>query len=424
MYSAMFAVVMTSKPTMKTLSSTYCSIVSNNQMQFYLLNSCRRALANTTNSNLNLQIPSINIKLERDNYSLWRSTIISALETFELESFILNPAPPMQTHIINTSDALNPTLILFYGRNVIILSYCGLNPPYQKKALSLVVRATSSHMAWTAIEKTFQAQTRARRMAMKVQLQTLTKRSLSMLEYIERKRFIADSLAKNLHPISDEDLIGYILSSLDSSYSAFSTAFIMKSDDVSVDDLVGLLLQEEARLEQEHVHQAVVVSQPTNPTPLLSTSVVYTTNQFSNRQQKKKKTKVVDAHISLLDPRQLMVPLTSLAMATTPRQCRSAKRRFLMPPVSRGFFNLAEERGLEGVLKFWSSLILVQFNFNGFSGFWVKQSKLLLLGHCDEEVGLGFGGGGGKGKLQVEEGSQGRWGQRSKLKKKEINEKN
>lgn len=65
----------------------------------------------------------------------------------------------------------------------------------------------------------------------------------------------------------------------------------------------------------------------------------------------------------------------------------------------------------------------MQFNFNGFSGFWVKQSKLLLLGHCDEEVGLGFGGG-GKGKLQVEEGSQGRWGQRSKLKKKEINEKN
>ena len=120
-------------------------------------------------------------------------------------------------------------------------------------------------------------------MAMKVQLQTLTKGYLSMLEYIEHKHSIADSLAENLHPISDEDLIGYILSGLDSSYSAFSTAFMMKSDDVFVDDLAGLLLQEEARLEQEHVHQAVVVSQPTNPTPLLSTSVVYTTNRFSNR---------------------------------------------------------------------------------------------------------------------------------------------
>ncbi|KAL4573202.1 hypothetical protein LXL04_020001 [Taraxacum kok-saghyz] len=31
-----------------------------------------------SNSFLNFQIPSISIKLDRDNYSLWRSTIISA----------------------------------------------------------------------------------------------------------------------------------------------------------------------------------------------------------------------------------------------------------------------------------------------------------------------------------------------------------
>ncbi|KAH1193046.1 Retrovirus-related Pol polyprotein from transposon RE1 [Glycine max] len=244
------------------------------------------ALANTTNSNLNLQIPSINIKLERDNYSLWRSTIISALETFELESFILNPAPPMQIHIVNTSDGVsttepNPDFVLWKKHDRFVLLW--IKSTLSEKALSLVVCATSSHMAWTAIEKTFQAQTRARRMAMQVQLQTLTKGSLSMLEYIERKRSIADSLAENLHPISDEDLIGYILSGLDSSYSAFSTAFMMKSDDVSVDDLAGLLLQEEARLEQEHVRQAAVVSQPTNPTPLFTTPAVYTTNRFSKR---------------------------------------------------------------------------------------------------------------------------------------------
>ncbi|KAG4911961.1 hypothetical protein JHK82_052550 [Glycine max] len=244
------------------------------------------ALANTTNSNLNLQIPSINIKLERDNYSLWRSTIIFALETFELESFILNPAPPMQTHIIYTFDSVsttepNPDFVLWKKHDHFVLLW--IKSTLSEKALSLVVRATSSHMAWIAIEKTFQAQTRARRMAMQVQLQTLTKGSLSMLEYIERKRSIADSLAENLHPISDEDLIGYILSGLDSSYSSCSTAFMMKSDDVSVDDLAGLLLQEEARLEQEHARQAAVVSQPTNPTPLFITPAVYTTNQFSNR---------------------------------------------------------------------------------------------------------------------------------------------
>lgn len=48
----------------------------------------------------------------------------------------------------------------------------------------------------------------------------------------------------------------------------------------------------------------------------------------------------------------------------------------------------------------------MQFNFNGFSGFWVKQSKLLLLGHCDEEVGLGFGGG-GRGNYKWKKGHKG-----------------
>lgn len=59
-------------------------------------------------------------------------------------------------------------------------------------------------------------------MAMKVQLQNLSKGSLSMLDYIERKRCIADSLAENLHPVSWEDLISYILTWLDCSYAAFA----------------------------------------------------------------------------------------------------------------------------------------------------------------------------------------------------------
>ncbi|KAG4974229.1 hypothetical protein JHK87_031050 [Glycine soja] len=186
-------------------------------------------LANNNTSNLSLQLPPITIKLDRDNYSLWRSTIISALETFELESFILSPTPPRKTHITTTSD---DRLVLLWIKSTL-----------SDRAFSIVVCASSSHMAWTAIDKTFQAQTRARRMALKPQLQTLNKGSLSMIEYIEGKRSIADSLTENLHPISDEDLVGYLLSGLDSSYGPFSTAFMMKDAYASVDDLVGLLLE-------------------------------------------------------------------------------------------------------------------------------------------------------------------------------------
>lgn len=85
-------------------------------------------------------------------------------------------------------------------------------------------------------------------MAMKTQLQSLSKGFLTMMKYIEKKRTISDSLADDLNPISEKDLISHILSGLDSSYGPFTTTFMMKTNNVTVDDLIGLL-QEEARLD-------------------------------------------------------------------------------------------------------------------------------------------------------------------------------
>lgn len=95
-------------------------------------------------------------------------------------------------------------------------------------------------------------------MSLNVQLQYLSKGSMSMMEYIERQRSIADSLVEDLNPIFEEDLISHLLNGLDSYYGAFTTTFMMKINVISVDDLVGCLLQEEARLEQKHVWQAFI----------------------------------------------------------------------------------------------------------------------------------------------------------------------
>ncbi|KAL4587852.1 hypothetical protein LXL04_000726 [Taraxacum kok-saghyz] len=66
-------------------------------------------LATTTASALNFQIPPINIKLDRNNFSLWRTTIISALETFDLEDFVLNPKPPSATIEVAVVQAVAAT---------------------------------------------------------------------------------------------------------------------------------------------------------------------------------------------------------------------------------------------------------------------------------------------------------------------------
>lgn len=98
-----------------------------------------------------------------------------------------------------------------------------------EKSLALVTRCNSSHMDWQAIDRSFQAQTRASRMQLKAQIQSISKGSMTMMDYIDCKRSIVDSVAANQSPISDKDLIGYLLNGLDSSYAPFVTAFMMKT---------------------------------------------------------------------------------------------------------------------------------------------------------------------------------------------------
>ncbi|CAN1848848.1 Retrovirus-related Pol polyprotein from transposon RE1 [Linum perenne] len=217
---------------------------------------------------LSFRPPPLTIKLDRENYSLWRSTVISALEAYELEAHVLAPHPPSETRLVSTEGGVtttevNPAYIDWRKRDRIVLLW--LKSTLTDRALALVARASTSHLAWQCIETSFQSQTRARRIQLKAQLQTLSKGALSMYDYIEKKRAIADSLADTLQPISDEDLIGHILTGLDSSYSAFATSFMMKVDSMTVDDLIGLLLQEESRLEHDRTRLGALL--PTPPPP-------------------------------------------------------------------------------------------------------------------------------------------------------------
>ncbi|CAN0829352.1 Retrovirus-related Pol polyprotein from transposon RE1 [Linum grandiflorum] len=228
----------------------------------------------SASASLSLQIPPISIKLDRDNYSLWRPIALSTLEAFNLESHVLAPQPPSTTRFVTSAageavEEPNPSYTTWKQKDRFVLLW--LRSTLSERALSVVVRATTAHLAWQTIDRSFQAQTRARRMQLKVQLQSMSKGSLSMFEYLEKKRAIADSLADDPNPVSDEDLIGYILTGLDSSYDAFVTAFMMKIEDVNVDQLVGLLLQEEARHDHAIAKTGALLPTPLLPTPTLPT---------------------------------------------------------------------------------------------------------------------------------------------------------
>lgn len=85
-------------------------------------------LAQASTGAVPFHLPQITIKLDRDNFSLWQSTITQALEAFDLESFILHPNPPPTTYLSSDSEEdsepepkINPTYTLWKKRDKLVL---------------------------------------------------------------------------------------------------------------------------------------------------------------------------------------------------------------------------------------------------------------------------------------------------------------
>ena len=75
---------------------------------------------------------------------------------------------------------------------------------------------------WSYLSNLYQSQYRARVMHLRHQLQTTTKGSSTIMDYVDKKRTISHSLALAARPIIDEELMSAILFGLESSYGPFS----------------------------------------------------------------------------------------------------------------------------------------------------------------------------------------------------------
>lgn len=80
---------------------------------------------------------------------------------------------------------------------------------------------------WTALESTFSAQSSARVVQLRTQLQTIRKGSSSLDEYFQRIKSLADALAVIRQPVSESDLVLYNLTRLGPEYDPFSSVLLL-----------------------------------------------------------------------------------------------------------------------------------------------------------------------------------------------------
>jgi hypothetical protein len=206
---------------------------------------------NTTTHSLTPIQHLITIKLNQDNYLLWKAQIVPYLKGQNLFGFIDGslPSPPSilsQTSTDLTQPPLNPDFLTWQRQDQMILS--ALISSLSETILAYVVKCTTSREVWTTLERMFTAQSRARSMSIHYQLATLRKGDSSITDYYYRFTKLIDTLAAINQPLPHHKSLSFLLAGLGSDYDSLVTTIQTQLNPIALEDLYGHLLSHELRL--------------------------------------------------------------------------------------------------------------------------------------------------------------------------------
>ncbi|KAL5753747.1 hypothetical protein ACOSP7_021967 [Xanthoceras sorbifolium] len=184
-------------------------------------------------SHLNFNLP---LKLDQENYVLWKSQVLPAIRAYDLEYFILgeSTSPPKFVETINEeSGEVTQTLRSTLSPTVI----------------GQVTRCVTSYEIWTVIERMYSQHSLAKIMQIRSQIQGTKKGSMTITKYVLKLRTLADSLAASGYPMSERDLLLSVLQGLGNEYDACILTFTALQSTITVLDAQFLMMSYEARLD-------------------------------------------------------------------------------------------------------------------------------------------------------------------------------
>lgn len=188
----------------------------------------------TTDAVILLNIP-ISTKLTRTNFLAWKSQIEPVLHGYGLHHFL-------------TSTFTNPPSQSWTKQDQLILAW--LRSSLSETLLGQVVSCTTSSALWTNLQQSFSATSRARLTELWRALQTTVKGRSTCTEYLNKMRAIADELSFIGSPVSDEDLVIYVLTGLGSEFNAVvAAATSSRHETLSFSELQGMLFNFESLLQ-------------------------------------------------------------------------------------------------------------------------------------------------------------------------------
>jgi hypothetical protein len=194
---------------------------------------------------------AITVKLDQENFLLWKALALPALHGNDLFGFVdgSRAAPPKKVPAaIGSSEQVdNPEYAAWLMQDQQVLS--GLLSSLSPAVLGHVQLLKMSAQVWEALDRTFASRSKARIVQLRTALVKPKRRDMTMSAYFHHTKKIADTMATIGNPLSNDDIVSYILAGLGEDHENFTTSLsvIAGNGDFSLGDLYGHMTAYEAR---------------------------------------------------------------------------------------------------------------------------------------------------------------------------------
>jgi histone deacetylase 1/2 len=192
---------------------------------------------------------SIPVHLDRGNFMLWKGLTLPNLSGADLHGHL--------NELVVTPEK---TITEGEGDKAVVIP----NPAYHRwwiqdqKVLGLLLSSMEPEIAcqligcntaadvWTSVHTLFGAQSRANVRHICRQLQTLRKEELTAGEYMHKMKALADIMAAAGAPVSNDELVDYIITGLGSAYRAIAVSLTLNNRSVPYAEFYSSVLSFEA----------------------------------------------------------------------------------------------------------------------------------------------------------------------------------
>ena len=209
-------------------------------------------MASSSGVGLNLGSPPSE-KLARGNFILWKTQVLPALRGAQVTGLLDNSdaAPPKTVEITKAdkTTALEPNPLYgpWIAKDQQVLSY--LLNSMSPEILAQVVGKDSTYELWTTVNNLFASQSQSRITNLRIAITNTKKGTMSSSAYMAKMKSLGDELAAAGRPVSDPEMVDYILAGLDRDYDSVVAAIGAVKNTITADDLFAQISAFDQRME-------------------------------------------------------------------------------------------------------------------------------------------------------------------------------